>query len=61
MSMARWGWQVCVVNWVTYELYGTREFEAILQLTGKETTLTDAGIMRYSRSLYSWKTYSIKY
>jgi Flp pilus assembly protein TadD len=42
-----------LVNWATYELYGTREFEAILQLTAKETILTDAGIARYSRSLYS--------
>lgn len=42
-----------LVNWATYELYGTREFEAILQLTAKETILTDSGITRYSRSLYS--------
>lgn len=42
-----------LVNWATYELFGTREFEAILQLTAKETILTDAGIARYSRSLYS--------
>jgi predicted transcriptional regulator len=42
-----------LVNWTTHELYGTREFEAILQLTAKETILTDAGIMHYSRSLYS--------
>lgn len=42
-----------LVNWATYELYGTREFEAILQLTAKETILTDTGIARYSRSLYS--------
>ena len=42
-----------LVNWATYELYGTREFEAILQLTAKETILTDTGIDRFSRSLYS--------
>jgi Flp pilus assembly protein TadD len=42
-----------LVNWATHELYGTREFEAILQLTAKETMLTDGGITRYSRSLYS--------
>lgn len=42
-----------LVNWATYELYEKREFEAILQLTAKETILTDAGIVRYSRSLYS--------
>jgi len=42
-----------LVSWATYELYGTREFEAILQLTAKETILTDAGIASYSRSLYS--------
>jgi hypothetical protein len=42
-----------LVNWATYELYSTREFEAILQLTAKETILTDTGISRFSRSLYS--------
>src|ERR1019366_1785970 len=42
-----------LVNWATYELYGTREFEAILQLTAKETILTDAGIVPNGRSLYS--------
>jgi tetratricopeptide (TPR) repeat protein len=42
-----------LVNWVAYELYKKRQFEAILQLTAKETVLTDAGINRYSRSLYS--------
>jgi hypothetical protein len=42
-----------LVNWATYELYASREFEAILQLTAKETTLTDDGIVRNSRSLYS--------
>ena len=42
-----------LVNWATYEMYGTREFEAVLQLTAKETMLTDTGIARFSRSLYS--------
>jgi Flp pilus assembly protein TadD len=42
-----------LVNWATHELYKSREFEAILQLTAKETILTDAGITRFSRSLYS--------
>jgi tetratricopeptide (TPR) repeat protein len=42
-----------LVNWATYELYAARHFEAILHLTAKETILTDEGIMRNSRSLYS--------
>jgi tetratricopeptide (TPR) repeat protein len=42
-----------LVNWATYALYGSREFEAILQLSGKETLLTDSGIVQNSRSLYS--------
>lgn len=42
-----------LVNWAAYELYETKKFEAILQLTAKETILTDSGIRRYSRSLYS--------
>lgn len=42
-----------LVNWVTYELFRLGDFEAILQLTAKETILTDSGIARYSRSLYS--------
>ncbi len=42
-----------LVNWATYEIYRIREFEAILQLTAKETILTDSGIARYGRSLYS--------
>ena len=35
------------------ELYEAREFEAILQVTAKEATLTDAGIVRNTGSLYS--------
>lgn len=42
-----------LVNWAAYKLYGERRFEAILQLTAKETVLTDTGIRRFSRSLYS--------
>lgn len=42
-----------LVNWAAYKLYEDRRFEAILQLTGKETILTDTGIRGFSRSLYS--------
>lgn len=42
-----------LVNWATYRMYEERRFEAILQLTAKETILTDAGIQRHSRSLFS--------
>lgn len=42
-----------IVNWVTYTLFEKNEFEAILQLTAKETILTHKGIRPYSRSLYS--------
>ena len=42
-----------LVNWAVYELYDQRAFEAILQLTGKETVLTPGGIVKFSRSLYS--------
>jgi hypothetical protein len=42
-----------LVNWAALALYHDRRFEAILQLTAKETILTDAGIKKYSRSLYS--------
>lgn len=42
-----------LVNWVAYEFYEKRTFEAILQLTGKETVLTAKGIEKFSRSLYS--------
>jgi Flp pilus assembly protein TadD len=41
------------VNWATDAIYNGRAFEAILQLTAKETQLTDAGIQKASRSLYS--------
>lgn len=42
-----------LVNWVAHKLYEDRRFEAILQLTAKETELTEFGIRRYSRSLHS--------
>lgn len=42
-----------VVNWVTYECYSKRTFEAIIHLSGKETVLTPHGIRRYGRSLYA--------
>jgi tetratricopeptide (TPR) repeat protein len=43
-----------LVTWATYELYYRRQFEAILQLTAKETVLAVEGITRsLSRTLYS--------
>ena len=42
-----------LVNWAVYELYARRDFEAILQLTAKESVLTPGGIVKFSRSLYS--------
>jgi Schlafen, AlbA_2/NB-ARC domain len=42
-----------LVNWAAHALYKEQRFEAILQLTAKETMLTDTGIRRFSRSLYS--------
>lgn len=42
-----------VVNWAAYEFYKTRKFEAIVQLTAKETALTESGIRKNTRSLYS--------
>lgn len=42
-----------LVNWAVYEFYRERTFEGILHLTAKETVLTPAGIMKFSRSLYS--------
>lgn len=42
-----------LVNWVVYEFYREKRFEAILQVTAKETVLTAEGIERFSRSLYS--------
>jgi hypothetical protein len=48
-----------VVNWVTHEFYKSRvEYEAILQLTAKETVLTESGIDRFkSRTLYSLENF----
>ena len=42
-----------LVNWLTYEFYSNRTFEAIIQLSAKDTALTQAGISGCSRSLYS--------
>jgi tetratricopeptide (TPR) repeat protein len=42
-----------LVNWATYEFYGTRQFEGIIHLTAKDTQLTAGGIKPFSRSLYS--------
>lgn len=42
-----------LVNWAVYEFYRQRTFEAILQLTAKETILTTKGIEKFGRSLYS--------
>jgi tetratricopeptide (TPR) repeat protein len=45
--------KTALVNWVVYEFYKQRTFEAILQLTAKETVLTAKGIEKFGRSLYS--------
>jgi Putative DNA-binding domain len=43
-----------LASWAAYELYETGYFEAIIQLTAKETMLTELGIFRtQTRSLYS--------
>lgn len=42
-----------LVNWATYALYQRGEFESIIQLTAKETILTEKGILPLSRTLYS--------
>lgn len=42
-----------LVNWVAYEFYRERTFEAILHLTAKDTVLTGKGIEKASRSLFS--------
>lgn len=43
-----------LATWVTYEFYRNRMFEAIIQLTAKETVLTEKGISSHvGRSLYS--------
>lgn len=42
-----------LVEWVTYEFYRSRKFEAILNLSAKETALTNSGIRPCRRSLYS--------
>lgn len=45
-----------LVNWVVYDLFRANAFESIIQLTAKETVLTDSGIQRFSRCLYSLET-----
>lgn len=42
-----------LVNWTTHELYAQRSFEAIVQLTAKETVLTEDGIQSAQKTLYS--------
>ncbi|MFI5386448.1 MAG: NB-ARC domain-containing protein [Fimbriimonadales bacterium] len=42
-----------LVNWVVHDLYRGEAFESIIQLTAKESVLTEAGIQRHSRCLYS--------
>jgi hypothetical protein len=42
-----------IVNWAAYEFYNKKSFEMILQLTAKETILTDTGIKKHSKCLYS--------
>ncbi|HEY0607566.1 MAG TPA: tetratricopeptide repeat protein [Herpetosiphonaceae bacterium] len=42
-----------LVNWLAYHYYETRKFEAILQLSAKDTQLTSSGINRLRPTLYS--------
>ena len=44
-----------LVNWVVYNFYEQEEkkFEAIIQLSAKDTMLTERGIQAIGRSLYS--------
>lgn len=42
-----------LVTWAVYEFYAKRTFEAIIQLTAKDTILTPTGIETFSRTLYS--------
>lgn len=42
-----------LVNWVAHHCFQERVFEAILQLTAKDTMLTASGIRRFNRCLYS--------
>lgn len=42
-----------LVNWVVYEFYKNKTFEAILHLSAKDITLTSSGIQPSARSLYS--------
>lgn len=45
--------KTALVNWVVYEFFQNRQFEAIIQLTAKDTVLTTQGIEKYGRTLYS--------
>jgi len=42
-----------LVNCVVYDIYNSRDFEAIIHLTAKDKELTPMGISECSRSLYS--------
>lgn len=44
-----------IVNWATYEFYDGRagEFESIIQLSARETVLTETGIRPWGRTLHS--------
>lgn len=41
------------VNWAAHEFLRQKKFESIIQLTAKETALTQAGIKTVNRNLYS--------
>ncbi len=45
--------KTALVNWAVYEFFEKRQFEAIIQLTAKDTVLTTKGIEKFGRTLYS--------
>lgn len=45
--------KTAIVNWAVYEFFHRQEFEAIIQLTAKDSVLTSFGIEIYGRTLYS--------
>ncbi|MFH1178657.1 MAG: RNA-binding domain-containing protein [bacterium] len=45
--------KTAIVNWAVYEFFHKRDFEAIIQLTAKDSVLTTQGIEKYGRTLYS--------
>lgn len=45
--------KTALVNYIAHEFYKNKAFEAILQLSAKETQLTPSGITRYGRSLHT--------